>query len=204
MKKSISARIKSLTYEAVVIGVSSGGIDALKILLPCLSADFAAAVIVVQHRHSDSGNLLVQVLQEHCQIVVKEAEEKEPIRPGIVYLSPANYHLLIEADRTFAFCVSEKVNYARPAIDVLFETAADEYQNNLIGIILTGANHDGSQGLKKIKQHGGLTIVQDPTTAEAEIMPKAAMAATTIDYILPLQEIGFLLNHIVGGKYGSA
>jgi two-component system chemotaxis response regulator CheB len=107
--------------------------------------------------------------------------------------------LLIEDDRTFSLCVSEKVNYARPSIDVLFEMAAEVYGDKLIGIILTGANTDGSRGLKGIRAGGGLTIVQDPATAEFEAMPKAALNTTTVDYVLSLQEIGALLNRVQGG-----
>jgi two-component system chemotaxis response regulator CheB len=147
---------------------------------------------------------LTRVLHEKCQIPVKEAEAKELIKPGTIYLAPANYHLLIEHDRTFSLCVSEKVRYARPSIDVLFETAADVYRTKLIGIILTGANDDGSRGLRTIREYGGLAIVQDPATAEVGIMPQAALKATAVDYVLSLHEIGLLLNTVQGGKHGRS
>jgi len=195
MKKSIE---KGTEYEVVVIGVSSGGMEALNILLPSLSENFTLSVIIVQHQHPHSDNFLVRDLGEKCQITVKQANEKEQIKPGVVYIAPPNYHLLIEDDKTFSLSVSERVNYARPSVDVLFETAADVYRDQLIGIILTGANNDGSQGLKKIKESGGLAIVQDPTTAEVDLMPKAAIEATEVDYVLSLQNIGLLLNSIKG------
>jgi two-component system chemotaxis response regulator CheB len=117
----------------------------------------------------------------------------------VVYVAPANYHLLVEEDQTLSMTVGEKVNFARPSIDVLFETAADVFSAGLIGIILTGAGTDGSKGMKSIKESGGLTIVQDPGTAESDAMPKAAIAITVIDHILPLPEIGPFLNLITSG-----
>jgi two-component system chemotaxis response regulator CheB len=198
MKKFTENGSEFGTYEAVVIGTSSGGMDALTTLLSVLSDTLVLSTIIVQHMHPHSDDFLARHLHEICQLTVKQAEEKEPIAPGIVYIAPANYHLLIEADKTFSLSNTKRVNYARPSIDVLFETAADVYGARLIGIILTGANNDGSQGLKTIKECGGLTIVQDPATAEADSMPKAAIEATTVDYVLSLQEIGVLLNRIGG------
>jgi two-component system chemotaxis response regulator CheB len=201
MKKSIANETDFGTYEAVVIGTSSGGLDALTMVLSLLSNTFAFAVIIVQHMHPHSDDFLARHLHEKCRFPVQQAEEKEPITPGVVYTAPANYHLLIEVDKTFSLSIAERVNYARPSVDVLFETAADVYGAQLIGVILTGANNDGSQGLKTIKECGGLTIVQDPTTAGADSMPKAAIEATAVDYVLPLQEIGSLLNTIGGGTH---
>ena len=134
------------------------------------------------------------------RIPVREAAEKEPILPNTAYIAPPNYHLLVEADRTFSFASTEKVNYARPSVDMLFITAAETYQSHLIGVILTGANSDGSHGLKIIKEYGGLTIVQNPATAEAASMPEAALKATSVDYILSLEDIGHLLNQITREK----
>ena len=183
-------------YEVVVIGVSAGGLEALNVLLPLLSAHFRMAVIIVQHLHPHSNDYWIQALHTKCRITVKQADEKEPIFPGTVYLAPPNYHLLIEEDRTFSLAIFERVNYARPSVDVLFETAAEVYGTNVIGIILTGANTDGSKGLKTIKEFGGLAIVQEPSTAEVPSMPKAAIEATTVDYVLPLHDIAELLNRI--------
>lgn len=187
-------------YEVAVIGVSSGGMAALNITLPLLSEDFTLPVIVVQHQHPHSDDFLVHYLDEQCRIPVQHAQEKEVIVPGVIYLAPPNYHLLVELDRTFSFSITARVNYARPSIDVLFETAAEAFGANTIGIILTGANSDGSYGLKKIKKCGGLTIVQDPATAEAPEMPGSALKVTAVDYILTLEEIGRLLNNLGRGS----
>lgn len=200
MKKSIARKIEHPAYDAVVIGVSSGGMEALNIVLPALPAHFPLAVIVVQHQHPHADDFLARYLNERCALDVQQAEEKDPILPGVIYLAPANYHLLVELDRTFSLAVFERVNYARPAIDVLFESAAEAYQQRLIGIVLTGANNDGSQGLKTIKAYGGLAIVQDPATAEADAMPRAALEATAVDYVLPLREIGAWLAALKGEK----
>ena len=181
-------------YEIVVLGVSSGGMAALSVVLPMLSADFALPVVIVQHQHLHADDFLVRYLDERCRIPVKQAEEKEAIEPATIYLAPPNYHLLIERDRTFSLSIAARVKYARPSIDMLFETAVDAFGASTIGIILTGANNDGSHGLKIIHDRGGLTIAQDPATAEAAEMPRSAIAATGIDHILTLDAIGPLLN----------
>ncbi len=180
-------------YEVVVLGVSSGGMAALSVVLPMLSADFALPVVIVQHQHPHADDFLVRYLDERCRIPVKQAEEKEAIEPATMYLAPPNYHLLIEQDRTFSLSIAARVKYARPSIDVLFETAVDAFGASTIGIILTGANHDGSHGLRMIHDRGGLTIVQDPATAEAAEMPRSAISGTDIDHILTLDAIGHLL-----------
>ncbi|MEI7491352.1 MAG: chemotaxis protein CheB [Bacteroidota bacterium] len=183
-------------YNAVVVGSSAGGLNALKTLLRNLNRDFKFPVIIVQHISPDSENYLIHILNDLKRLKVKEADEKEQPQPGYAYVAPPNYHLLVEPDQTFTLTVDERVNYARPSIDVLFETAAEAYREHLIGIILTGANNDGSHGLKRIKEMGGLAIVQDPDTAEVDSMPKAAIQACTVDYILPLEEISALLNSL--------
>lgn len=185
-----------MEYEAIVMGVSAGGMEALSAIFPDLSADFPLPVIVVQHQHPTSDDFLVRYLNERCSLKVKQADEKESILPGVIYIAPPNYHLMVEEDRTFSLSVDEPVNYARPSIDVLFETAVDAYGARLVGVILTGASSDGSLGLKRIKESGGLTMVQDPETAEADIMPRAAIGATETDYVLPLEEIGTFLNRL--------
>lgn len=185
-----------MEYKAIVIGVSAGGLDALSIILPALSPNFSLPVLVVQHISPQSDSYLVQHLNEHCALTVKEAEDKEAVCPGVVYLAPPNYHLLVEPEGILSLSMQERVNFARPSIDVLFESAADAWCPSLIGVILTGANEDGSKGLAKIKACGGLAIVQDPTTAFVDRMPKAAIDATAVDYILPLVEISFLLNRL--------
>lgn len=183
-------------YKAVVIGASSGGTKALKTILSVLPSGFALSVIIVMHRHKETDSYLELSLNNGCKLNVKQADEKEEIRAGVVYVAPPNYHLLIEDDGTFSMSVGEVVNYARPSVDVLFESAADVYGQRLIGIILTGANKDGSQGLKKINEKGGLTIVQSPETAEVADMPRAAMEAAKPDYVLPLEAIGHFLREL--------
>ncbi len=180
------------------MGVSYGGLKALENILPIISSDFPAPIMVVQHHDPLADDFLARHLNRLSQVQVKVAEEKEKAVAGVVYLAPANYHLLVEDDHTLSLSIDEKVNFARPAIDVLFESGADAWQARLIGIILTGANHDGSQGLHRIKKLGGLTIVQDPQTAQAQTMPESALAATEVDYVLPLDEIGYFLNDVMG------
>ncbi len=188
-------------YKAIVIGSSAGGINALTKVLSVLPADFPLPIVIVQHLHPESGHHLPYILGAKSALKIKQADEKEKIEKGWVYLAPPNYHLLVEEDFTFSLSLESPVNYSRPSIDVLFESAIYAYRQHLIGIILTGANHDGSFGLKKIKETGGFTIVQDPKTAEADAMPKAAIEATIIDKILPLQDIGLYLLQLVNRKY---
>lgn len=185
-------------YEAIVLGVSAGGTEALKALLPCLPGSFALPLIIVQHRHIESSDYFINYLNRKCSLTVKEADEKEEIKKGFIYIAPAGYHLLIEEDKTFGLSLSELVNFSRPSIDVLFETAADVYASKLIGVILTGANTDGSKGLKMIKEKGGMAIVEDPKTAEIDSMPKSALAEVKADYIKNLNEIGPFLAKIKG------
>jgi two-component system chemotaxis response regulator CheB len=180
-------------YQAAVIGVSSGGMSALKLFLAALPKEFDLPLIVVQHVSPHSDNSWINILAKGTHLKIKEADEKELIEKKTVYIAPPNYHLLIEKDKTFSLSIDEKVNYARPSVDVLFESAADAYSNSLIGIILTGSGSDGSKGLKRVKEKGGLTIAQDPHTAESGHMPAAAIAATQVDHILPLENIADLL-----------
>lgn len=185
-----------MKFKAVVIGVSSGGLKALRELFSGLPAAFVLPVIVVQHVSPRSDNEWVALYSDSLKRQIKEAEEKESIKPGIIYVAPPNYHLLIETDKTFTLTTSERVNFARPSIDVLFESAAYAYRNALIGVVLTGANADGAKGLKQIKDANGLTIVQDPATAEAPQMPTAAISAASPDHILSIPEIAGLLTEL--------
>ena len=183
-------------YEAIVIGISSGGMNALKYLFSTLPADYRMPIVIVQHVSARSDNEWIKFLNQKNNFTVKEADEKEKIEPGRVYIAPANYHLLIEKDKTFSLTIDERVNFARPSIDVLFESAAEAYKDKLIGIVLTGSNNDGTNGIKRIKELGGLAIVQDPETAESSIMPASAIAAIQPDYILSLEKIVQLLIKI--------
>jgi two-component system chemotaxis response regulator CheB len=179
-------------YQAIVIGASAGGISALRQVLAAFPAGFPLPVLIGQHLHplQDSPVILFQSLA--CGLAIKEADEKEPVRPGWAYFAPPNYHLLVEKDHTLSLSVDAKVNYTRPSIDVLFESAADAYGWQLIGVILTGANQDGAQGLRLIQARGGLVMVQEPESAEAAFMPRAALQALAApaNYVLPLAEIG--------------
>ena len=181
-------------YKAVVVGVSAGGLKALSTVIPGLPGDFPLPVVVVQHRRPNSDDFLSVHLNRRSRLRVKEADDKEPIRTGTVYLAPADYHLLIERDGRFALSLDERVNHSRPSIDVLFDSAADVYEHELIGVVLTGSNLDGSQGLKHVKRCGGLAIVQDPASAEADCMPREAIKATRVDQVLALETIAPFLT----------
>jgi len=162
-----------------------------------LPKDFPLPIIIVQHLHPHSNSYLARILEHHSQLRVKQADEKEAILNGWVYIAPPAYHLLIEEDRTLSLSVDKPVKYARPSVDVLFETATYAYRENLIGIILTGANNDGSNGVKKIKDAGGYVIVQDPKTAVASSMPEAAINSVEVDKVLPLYNIGEYLVQLI-------
>ena len=182
--------------RAVVIGGSAGGMKALAAILPTLPGDFGIPVVIVIHVLESSPGYLASFLDSRCALSVKEAFDKEPLQAGTIYIAPAGYHLLIEDDETLALSVDAPVNFSRPAIDVLFESAADTYGPSLTGVVLTGANSDGSQGLKCIKERGGLTIVQDPADAETRFMPEAALQTSAVDHILSLMEIGPFLARL--------
>lgn len=186
-------------YRAIVMGLSAGGTDLLFQMLPILPADFSLPVIIVLHIHPDSKSSLASLLDDTCSIKVKQADDKELITPGVVYLAPPDYHLMIEDDFTFSLSLDEPVKYSRPSIDVLFETAVDAFGKALIGVIMSGANTDGSEGLKKIKNTGGIVIAQQPKTAEADVMPKAAIAAAKVEDILPPEEIMAVLVSLAKG-----
>jgi len=184
-----------MAFEIVVVGTSTGGLKALQILLAGLPEEFPLPVAIVQHRGKDSESGLCDFLRQSSILPVTEPEDKEPVLPGRVYLAPRDYHLLIE-NRSFALSTDWPVSYARPSIDVLFESAADEYEERAVGVILTGANQDGSRGLGKIKARGGVTLVQDPAFAACPEMPQAAIAQTEVDWILPLEEIAPRLEEL--------
>jgi two-component system chemotaxis response regulator CheB len=177
-----------VAFEIVVVGTSTGGLKALQVLLSGLPGDFSVPIALVQHRGKGSDSGLCEVLSRCTSLPVSEPEDKEPILPGHVYLAPRDYHLLIE-NGSFALSTDLPVAYARPSIDVLFESAADEYQERAIGVILTGANRDGARGLARLKSRGGLTLVEDPGSAASREMPEAAIVRTKVDFILPLEEI---------------
>lgn len=182
-------------YKAVVIGASAGGLYALTQLLENLPVDYRLPVIIVQHRSKDERGLLEEILQEKCRIRVQQANEKETIESGTVYIAPPDYHLLVESDMTFSLTTDEKVNFSRPSVDVLFETAADVYRSSLIGIVLTGANNDGRKGIEAVRKYDGMTVAQDPEEAEFPSMPSAAIKSGAVLKVLKLTDIkNFLLS----------
>jgi len=182
--------------KAVAIGASAGAVQALLAILPTLPASFPLPILVVVHVPPDRDNALAPLLQAKCRITVKEAEDKEPIERGAVYLAPSDYHLLVEAEGTLALSTDELVNFSRPSIDVLFESAADAYGPELVGVILTGANHDGAAGLKAVKNAGGVAIVEDPSGAYASAMPLAALDACPSAIIMNIDAIASYLSSL--------
>lgn len=178
-----------MSYEAIVIGASSGGMNALKLITSTLPENFSMPVIVVLHVSPHSNSQWISLLNEKAKLNIKEADEKEQINTGTIYIAPPNYHLLIEKDKTFSLTIDGRVNFARPAIDVLFESAAEVFKNKLIGIVLTGSSNDGTKGIQKIKNNGGLVIIENPETAESPGMPASAINAVNADYILSLENI---------------
>lgn len=182
-----------MRIEAVVIGTSAGGLSALRIILEQLPKGFPLPVLIVQHISADSEDFWIKNLNAQCNIQVKEAEEKEEVTKGNAYIAPPDYHILLEHDHTITISQEEKVNFSRPSIDVLFETASDVYKDKLMGIVLTGASKDGATGLKKIKSKGGITVVEHPASAEFNLMPTEAIRASKPDHILSLQQIADLL-----------
>jgi two-component system chemotaxis response regulator CheB len=177
-------------YDLVCIGASWGGLKAVGQVLADLPAEVDLPIVLAQHRHPDSPEgTLAELLQVQANRPVVDVEDKTAIEPRHVYIAPPNYHLLVERG-SFALSVDEHVRFARPSIDVLFETAADAYGAGVIGIVLTGANDDGARGLARIKAAGGVALIQDPFGADRRTMPDAAIAATAADAILPLGDIG--------------
>jgi two-component system chemotaxis response regulator CheB len=184
-------------YKAVVIGTSAGGLIALSMLLEKLPFNYPVPIIVVQHRSKEPRELLEEILQNKCTMRIKQADEKETIESGFIYVAPPDYHLLIESDFTFSLAADEAVHYSRPSIDVLFESAASVYKNQLVGIILTGANSDGAKGISTIAENGGLTIAQRPDEALFPAMPLASIETKKVALVFTLSEIqSFLLNSI--------
>lgn len=170
--------------KLIIIGGSAGSLEVILSILPGIPPGLQAAIIIVLHRKADSDfNSLTDILQRKTTLKVQEAEEKESIQPGSIYIAPADYHLLIEADKSFSLDYSEKIHFSRPSIDVSFEAAADIFKENLTGILLSGANSDGAFGLTYIRSQKGISIVQDPASADVDFMPKYALTLQEPDYI---------------------
>jgi len=181
--------------ELIAIGCSQGGFNALRILLGGLDRGLSQTLLVCCHT---SGNVdsLCELLGNHSTLPVMEARERQLASSGVVHMAPGGYHLLIENDKHFALSVDELVCHSRPSIDVMFSSATDVYHSAMIGVILTGANRDGAEGLARIRQRGGIAVVQDPESADASAMPRAALELAGADYCVPLEQIAPLLNHL--------
>jgi len=184
---------KTRQMQAVVMGVSTGGVEALRIILGALPPDFAAPVLVVTHVAPESGNGLATLLDDLCAIKVKEADELETPVAGCVYLAPPNYHLLVELNRQLTLSVDPPINFARPSVDVLFETAAEAYGPGLVGVVLTGAGSDGARGLARVRERGGITVIQSPDQAECDSMPRHALLLVQPDHLVHLADVASLL-----------
>lgn len=184
--------------KMIVVGASLGGVRALAMLLSALPRELGGTVAAVLHRGEGCGEELIRFLQSASVLPVREAQDKDDLRRGAVYVAPAGYHLLVEKGG-LALSTEGPVSWARPSVDVLFESAADAWGERAIGVILTGANSDGARGLARIKQRGGLTVVQAPSEAECPSMPEAAIAASAVDHVLTLAEIPPLLARLCPG-----
>jgi two-component system chemotaxis response regulator CheB len=193
MNADLQASLAGRRIEAVVIGASAGGVEALGALLPSLPAHYGLPVFCILHLPADHESRLAELFGERLALPVKEAVDKEAIAPGTVYFAGSGYHLSVEQDFTFSLSCEPPVHFARPAIDVLMASSADAYGPGLVGILLTGANHDGAEGMACIHAAGGLTVVQDPHDAQVATMPQSAIDRFSPHLILPLARIGALL-----------
>ena len=185
-------------YDIVMVGTSWGGLAALRALVSGLRESLCMAITIVQHRHKDSDHLLRTLLQERSVLPVCEVEDKMPIEHGTVYVAPPDYHTLVEPG-FFSLSTEAPVRYSRPSIDVAFGTAADSYGHRTVGVVLTGANADGAEGLRLISDRGGLALVQDPETAESPTMPRAAARAVPRARVMPLEEIIRFVGELPAG-----
>lgn len=181
--------------DVIVVGGSWGGMEAVGLVLADLPADFPVPVVIVLHRGEGSVDMLSAILGRSTALPVCEAEDKSKLRPGYVHVAPSGYHLLVERG-SLALSTDAAVHFSRPSIDVAFETAAEAYASGAVGVILTGDNEDGAAGLAEIRRFGGVTIIQDPASAERPRMPRAALAKGDPDAVLPVEEIGPMLTRV--------
>jgi two-component system, chemotaxis family, protein-glutamate methylesterase/glutaminase len=188
-----------MAYELIAVGTSLGGFHALKTALGPLDKAFPVPIAVVQHRSQEDSESFVPLLAGHMRLPMVEVEDKLPISERCIYICPSNYHLLVDQS-CFALSTDGPVMYARPSIDVFFESAAESFRERVIGVLLTGMSRDGTQGLKKIKENGGYAVVQDPAAAEGPVMPQAAIDSVDVDQILPLEEIASFLQALCAGQ----
>ncbi len=182
--------------DAVVIGASAGGVEALSVLLAQIPRDSRVAFFIVMHIPRERPSLLPEVFGTRCALPVKEAEDKEPVQPGTVYFAPPDYHMLIDRGPALALSGDEPVHFSRPSIDVLFDSAADIYGERLMGVILTGANQDGAEGLAAVGRAGGRTVVQEPRSAAVAYLPEAALQEGPVDAVLSLDQLQALFARL--------
>ncbi|MBC7935875.1 MAG: chemotaxis protein CheB [Rhizobacter sp.] len=180
----------------IIIGGSSGSLEVLMKVLPALKKDFAIPLIIIMHRNTVADSALTELFASRTSLNVKEADEKDALQAGYIYIAPPDYHLLTEADRTLSLDVSERVHYCRPSIDVSFMSAAVAYKNELVAILLSGANADGAAGIKTIKEAGGYTIVQEPGEAGVSYMPEQALLTNAVDRVMKGDELAEWLNNL--------
>jgi two-component system chemotaxis response regulator CheB len=180
----------------VVIGTSAGGIDALMKILPAFKAPSSLSVALVIHLHPQGENLIPSLMSPDCEFKIKEAESGEPIIGKTIYVAPVNYHLCLEPNHTLSLSSEPLLNFSRPSIDMLFESAAYAYHKHVLGILLTGANDDGARGLKCIQDTGGLTLIQNPESSEFPMMPKSALAMFKPNLILNLDQIAKFITEL--------
>jgi len=189
-----------MSKQLIIIGGSAGSLEVLLHILPELREDLNVPIVIVLHRKATNDNLLSQLLAAKTKICVQEAEEKESIRKDCIYIAPADYHLLIEDDKTFSLDFSEKINFSRPSIDVSFQSAAEVYKSSLTAILLSGANTDGTEGLREVVLQKGTAVIQDPQTAEVDFMPRSATAAGIISTIMSPDEMVHYINELSPSK----
>jgi two-component system, chemotaxis family, protein-glutamate methylesterase/glutaminase len=200
VRQSVSLRLPpfpNTAFDLVVMAASMGGLEALTQVLRPLPADFPAAIAIVMHRHRSSKGFLAQILARRTRLGIKDADQGEFLQPGLVYLAPPNYHLLVSRGGLLRLSDGEKVNFVRPAADLLFQSAAEHFKARVIGLVLTGWYKDGAKGAESIKAKGGLVIAQSPASAEAEAMPRAAIATGSVDKVIALNEIAATLRELV-------
>ena len=190
--KSVEARDAALAYDIVVVGTSWGGLAALRTLVGGLPPEYELPIALVQHRHRDADTMLARFLQQHTQLRVCEVEDKQPIEPGRLFVAPANYHMLVEQGY-FSLSTDAPVRFSRPSIDVALMSAASAYGHRAVGVVLTGANADGAEGLRHIADNGGMAVIQDPASAEVNTMPAAALKAVPTARVFPLDRIAAFL-----------
>jgi two-component system chemotaxis response regulator CheB len=186
-----------MPFRMVVIGGSAGSLDVLLSIIDGLPLSLQATIVVVVHRKSGPESLLPDLLSARTHLTVKEVEDKEPILPGSIYVAPPDYHLLIEDAHSFSLDCSEKVHYSRPSIDITFESAAVQFGPALIGVLLSGANADGAEGLLRIREAEGFTIVQDPKTAEIDFMPRQAIVQGAARAVVPAHNLGTYIQELL-------